>query len=277
MTLNHKQCRYRCIALGDHHHQSKGHFTQEPRQFPWNGEGPCLSSEGCTMGVGKAILCSDKPSNIVGSENGPCWGTIAYFIGGEKGQPCLIRYISSSSIFSKKNLYWQERKWEHDGSSQEKRENLVVFALYWCLHMIVQHVVDMHVLALNGEWKTAMILSICFESMNMSDCCGHLKKNVGSTDRLLLGFFTGKTFKQRTRVCHIIHIWKRELQLRVELKCHYKVLGLEFALCTAWEEYEVAKSIIPKIVRNFYKLVRIHLQRTFVQYPNPTWSRVLGQ
>jgi hypothetical protein len=30
---------------------------------------------------------------------------------------------------------------------------LVALVLYWCLHMIVQHVVDMQTLTLNGEWE----------------------------------------------------------------------------------------------------------------------------
>ena len=34
---------------------------------------------------------------------------------------------------------------------------LVALALYWYLHMIVQHVLDMQALALNGGWKNALI------------------------------------------------------------------------------------------------------------------------
>ena len=46
---------------------------------------------------------------------------------------------------------------------------LVALDLYWCLHMIVQHVLDMQALALNGQWGNALIFSNCFEKMNMSD------------------------------------------------------------------------------------------------------------
>ena len=38
------------------------------------------------MGVGKAVLGSHRPSNIVWSENGPCCGTIAYIVGGKEGR-----------------------------------------------------------------------------------------------------------------------------------------------------------------------------------------------
>jgi hypothetical protein len=70
---------------------------------------------------------------------------------------------------------------------------LVALALYWCLHMIVQHVLDMQALALNGEWENALILSICFEGMKMSNhSVWVFERNVGFTDRLLLGFFTEK-------------------------------------------------------------------------------------
>jgi hypothetical protein len=64
---------------------------------------------------------------------------------------------------------------------------LVALALYWCLHVIMQHVFDMQALALNGEWENAMILSICFEGMKMSDCnVWAFERNIGFTDGLLL-------------------------------------------------------------------------------------------
>ena len=48
----------------------------------------------------------------------------------------------------------------------------------------------MQALALNGKWENALISSICFESMKMSDCSvWAFKRIVGFDDRLLLGFF----------------------------------------------------------------------------------------
>ena len=80
---------------------------------------------------------------------------------------------------------------------------LVTLALYWCLHMTVQHVFDTQALALNGEWENAMILSICFEGTKMSDYSVWVfERNVGFTDKLLLGSFMLKLFKQKTCVCH---------------------------------------------------------------------------
>ena len=58
-------------------------MSQEPWR-PCNGEDSWLS-KGHTMGVGKANLCSHGPSSIVSSENGPCCGTIAYFVGKKEG------------------------------------------------------------------------------------------------------------------------------------------------------------------------------------------------
>ena len=73
----------------------------------------------------------------------------------------------------------------------KKGRTLVVLALYWCLHMIMQRVLDMQVLASNGEWESALIFSICFETMNMSNrSVWAFERNVGFTDRLLLGSFT---------------------------------------------------------------------------------------
>jgi hypothetical protein len=70
---------------------------------------------------------------------------------------------------------------------------LIALASNWCLHIIVQHVLDMHVWALNEEWRNAMILSIFFQSMKMSDRnVWTFEKNVGFTNRLLLNSFTKK-------------------------------------------------------------------------------------
>ena len=70
---------------------------------------------------------------------------------------------------------------------------LVALALYWCLHMIVQHMLDMQALTLNGKWENVLILSICFEGMKMSDHnVWTFEINVGLMDRLLLGSFTEK-------------------------------------------------------------------------------------
>jgi hypothetical protein len=53
------------------------------------------------------------------------------------------------------------------------------------LHMIMQHVLDMQALALNGEWENALILSICFENMKMSNRnVWAFERNVGFTNRL---------------------------------------------------------------------------------------------
>ena len=60
------------------------HMSQD--LWPCNGEGPWLSSKGRAMVVGKAIFSSHRPSSIVWSENGPCCGTIAYFVGIKEGR-----------------------------------------------------------------------------------------------------------------------------------------------------------------------------------------------
>ena len=53
--------------------------------------------------------------------------------------------------------------------TERRGKILVALALYWCLHMIMQHVLDMQALALNGKWENALIWSICFEGMKMCD------------------------------------------------------------------------------------------------------------
>ena len=72
--------------------------------------------------------------------------------------------------------------------------------------MIVRHVLNMQVLALNDESKNALFFSIYLESMNMSDCSvWALEKNVGFTDRLLLGSFMGNKFSSKVLMNLKIH------------------------------------------------------------------------
>ena len=48
------------------------------------------------MGDGLPNLCGARSSNILWSENGPCWGTIAYLLVGKEGQFYITSYISLS-------------------------------------------------------------------------------------------------------------------------------------------------------------------------------------
>jgi hypothetical protein len=84
--------------------RATSHMSQEP--WPCNGEDPWLSSKGRTMSVGKAVIGSLGPSSIVWSENGPCCGTIAYFVGRKKrGEFDLIYYVSKFINF-KRIIWW---------------------------------------------------------------------------------------------------------------------------------------------------------------------------
>ena len=75
--------------------RATSHMSQEP--WPWNGEGPWLSSKGRTMGVGKAVLCSHGLSSILWSENGPCCGIVACFVDGKRGED-LVQYNMSQTL-----------------------------------------------------------------------------------------------------------------------------------------------------------------------------------
>ena len=80
--------------------RATSHTSQEP--WPCNGEDPWLSTKGRTMGVGKVILGVHGPSSIVWSENGPCCGTIAYFVGGKRGED-LVSYNMSQTLPIREN------------------------------------------------------------------------------------------------------------------------------------------------------------------------------
>ena len=45
-------------------------------------------------------------------------------------------------------------------------------------------------------------------------------------------------------------------------------LGTGNILCNVGEAHGLAKNMTLEIVRNFYRLARVHLQRTFVQFLN---------
>ena len=64
--------------------------------------------------------------------------------------------------------------------------------------MIVQPVFDMQSLALNGEWKNALISNICYKSMKMSGrTVLAFERNIRFTDRLLLDSFTEKNVQTK--------------------------------------------------------------------------------
>ena len=185
----------------------------------------------------------------------------------KEGQPYHTSYISSFSLFSLsfRVIHWRGRKESMMDHIERRRRILVALALYWCLHMIVQHVLDMQALALNGEWENALILSICFEGMKTSNrSVWAFKRNVGFTDRLLLGSFTEKMFKQRTRVCHNTfkflceklgpYLQRKNTQMRETISVESRIamslqrLGTGNTLCTVGEVYGVAESTISEIV-----------------------------
>ena len=129
----------------------------------------------------------------------------------------------------------------------ERRRILLALALYWCLCnmcLICKHWYSM---------KSALIFSICFECMNISNCSvWAFERNVRFTNRWLLGSSMVKIFEQEARVSHNtfeffflvrdwvctyrrLQIWKRQFQLRVELQCHYEGLRIGNTLSTIGE------------------------------------------
>jgi hypothetical protein len=98
--------------------------------------------------------------------------------------------------------------------------------------MIMQHVLGMQSLVLNGEWGNALILSICFESMKTSNLSmWHLREMHNSlidyycilswnksSSKKLIYFIIHSSFFVRAwvRICRgNIHVWERQFQLKV--------------------------------------------------------------
>ena len=98
-SLNHNTRKRTRSSLG---FRATSHMSQEP--WPCNyGEDPWLPSKGCTMGVGKVVLCSQGPSSIVWSSNGPCCSTIQYFVDGKRWED-LVQYNMSQNSTNLREL-----------------------------------------------------------------------------------------------------------------------------------------------------------------------------
>jgi hypothetical protein len=62
---------------------------------------------------------------------------------------------------------------------------------------------NMQALILQGEWTNVAIFSICFQNLGFRDrTIWSFERQFGFVDRYLLGSFTKKIFKERTRVSH---------------------------------------------------------------------------
>jgi hypothetical protein len=164
---------------------------------------------------------------------------------------------------------------------EERKKDLVLaLGLYMCLYMIVQQVVNMQSLILQGEWKKFAIFSILWESMGHEECSiwSHTRQ-VGFTDRFLLGSFTQRMFKQRTRVSHGTFrflcekldpfLKKKDTHMRAAIFVETRIavslcrLGTGNGLLLVGEVYGIAECTASCIVREFCKVVRKTLIKGF--------------
>ena len=148
--------------------------------WPCSGEGPWLSSKGHTMGVGIAILCSHRSSSIGWSENGPCCGIIANFIGRKGGTtlPHLLHVFISSLFLWLFFLHRWGKKEGHDGSSWEKREDFccICFILVFAHDCATMCLICKHWHSMQNQrmpWFLTFALRVRIWAMVM---CGHLRE-----------------------------------------------------------------------------------------------------
>jgi hypothetical protein len=151
--------------------------------------------------------------------------------------------------------------------------------------MKVQHVVNMQSLILQGEWEKFAIFNILWESMGREEhsIWSHARQ-VGFTNRFLLGSFTERMFKQRTRVSHGTFrflckkldpfLKKKDTRMKAAI---FVGTGIAVSLCRLGtgngllligEVYEIAECTASCILREFCKAVRKHLLKVLVQFPN---------
>ena len=112
---------------------------------------------------------------------------------------------------------------------KERRRKLVVLLrLYIFLYMLVRNVVGIQTLILQGEWEKYAILSVVYESIGRKErnTWGQ-EKMLGFVDRLLLGSWTEKKFRMRTRMTYTTfrflcerlgpHLKKEDTRFRVSV------------------------------------------------------------
>jgi hypothetical protein len=176
---------------------------------------------------------------------------------------------------------------------ERKRDPVLALGLYMCLYIIVQHVVNMQSLILQGEWEKFAIFSILWESMGREErsIWSHARQ-IGFTDHFLLGSFTERMFKQRTRVSHgtfrflceklCPFLKKKGTRMRAAISVETRIavslciLGTRNGLLLIGEVYRIVECTASCIVREFCKAVRKHLLRVLVQFPSESQFKVLA-
>jgi hypothetical protein len=177
---------------------------------------------------------------------------------------------------------------------EERRRKLVVLlGLYIFLYMLVKNVVVIQTLILQGEWEKIAILSVVYENI------GRIERNIwsqermlGFVDRLLLGSWTEKKFKKRTRVTYTTfrflcerlgpYLKKEDTRFRITVPVQERIamllhrVGSGDKLQTIGDLYGVHKNILSIIVREFCRDVKKYLQPIFVQTPSKSQFRILA-
>ena len=171
---------------------------------------------------------------------------------------------------------------------------MLMLGFYMCLHMLVSHIVSMQALILQGEWEKLAIFSMFLESMGRGTrSIWSFVRQSGFTDRLLLDSYTEGQFKVRTRVqfatfrflCEKLgpFLQKQDTPFRNSISVETRIaisltrLGSGNGQLLIGDLYGVAECTVSKIVREFCKAVRHHLQRIFVQMPSESQFRVLAR
>jgi len=176
---------------------------------------------------------------------------------------------------------------------ERKRRLVLLLGLYMFLYMLVKHVVAIQALILQGEWEKFAILSVVYESMRCRErSIWSQERMYGFVDRLLLGSWTEKEFRKRTRVKYVTfrflcerlgpYLQKEDTRFRVTVPVQERIamslhrLGNGDGLQSIGDLYGVHKSTLSIIVREFCRAVRKHLQPIFVQTPSESQFRVLA-
>jgi hypothetical protein len=177
----------------------------------------------------------------------------------------------------------------------ERRERaLVVLAMYWCFYMLIQHVLSMQALILGFELQnSALVVTLCGLWNRKERGVWSIDRQEGFCDRHLMGSYTELMFRERTRVSHATFQYlceelgpflrKQDTNYRNSITVERRVamslvrLGSGNGLQIVGDLFGVAKSTVSKIVRDFCRMVRLHLQKKFVTFPSEYKFRELAK
>ena len=160
--------------------------------------------------------------------------------------------------------------------------------------MLIPHVLSMQALILGFELQNStLVVTLCGLWNRKERAVWSIDRQEGFCDKHLMGSYTELMFRERTRVSHGTFKYlceelgpllkKNDTNYRNCITVERRVamslmrLGSGNGLQIVGDLFGVAKSTVSVIVEDFCRMVRLHLQKKFVTFPNEYKFRELAK